>query len=652
MGDGRAAKMRKLFGGSGLHENTTALAKTLQALRGLSDDELRDVLGASRKSLLKAVHNVYEHVCVDIQLPLVGGAMLKLGMVSWSKALPYFMAQSANYKELMRRLWQAQPCSQTNPYTLLLYADETVPGNVMNLEYPRKSFVASCAVKELGPTLLTVGALWMPLVCVRTNECKRVTGGVAAVWTEMLRQLLLVENIATNGFPVEFGPGEHATLFFRVGNFMLDGDALRQVYGSKGGRPKLPCLGCLNVTSDETLVGAGMVGLTCADPSLFVLATDEDLWHKADQLQAAPPGARAKLSTSFGLNYVPQGFLWCHPLRSFIRPTSTLTYDAMHVIYSNGIADDEYTNILPRLLAAGVTWHQLRDYFTADWHHAKVFRGGNAIRTAFSDAQQRHYSSAGSWSFTASQHLCIMPIFLHFLETVVNRLRPGVLAKEIASFRALAAVSLLVRHGKSSGEHVARLRDACTAWAQASALAYGIDARRSHKAHWLHHLPSQVARDGWVLDCFVGERNQSVVKEAVRTVENTSTFEVSVLSRVLSRCLSKVEEPDAFCDHLLKPQACPELGGLSAPAMRFGGQLFAKDDIILHRESLYLIVACALFDNHHQIVVRGLEVLEQVTPSSFRCVPSPGMTCIAAEIEDKHAQAWYWVAGEAVVLVA
>ena len=80
--------------------------------------------------------------------------------------------------------------------------------------------------------------------------------------------------------------------------------------------------------------------------------------------------------------------------------------------------------------------------------------------------------------------------------------------------------------------------------------------------------------------------------------------------------------------------------------MRFGGTLFAKDDIIVHRESWYIIIACALFDNHLQFVVRGLEVLDQATPSSFRCVPSPGMTCIAAELEDNHAQAWYWVGGK------
>ena len=213
-------------------------------------------------------------------------------------------------------------------------------------------------------------------------------------------------------------------------------------------------------------------------------------------------------------------------------------------------------------------------------------------------------------------------------------------------------VSLFVRDGRRSVDHAARLRDACTAWAQATARAYGDDARHSHKAHWLHHIPIQVARYGFVLDCFVGERNQGMVKEAVRTIENTTSFEASCLSRILSRCLSKVEEPDAFRDHLLKAKACVELGGLAAPAMHFGGKLFAKADIIVHREGFFCIVACALAFNQYQFVARGLEVLDQRTPSSYRCAQNPSMTCIAAELVDYHAAAWYWVAGEAIILVA
>ena len=412
------------------------------------------------------------------------------------------MSKSANYKDLMRQLWRTKPCSQANPYTLLLYADETVPGNVLNLQYPRKSFVASCAVKEWGPSFLSTGALWMPLVCVRSNVCNGIRGGVDAVWTALLRQLLLVENIATSGIPVSFGPGEDAMLFFRVNNFLLDGEAIREVFCSKGGRPKLPCVACLNVTSDDAIVGGGMVALTCADSSLFDLATDDDLWRKADRLEAARPADRKKLSTSLGWNYVPEGFLWCRPLRRFISPSRCLTYDAMHVIYVNGIADDEFTSIMPRLLHAGVTWENMRDYFRSAWCHAKVFIGRNALRTAFGEGLERHFYSSGKCSFTASQHLCIIPIFLHFLETVATRMFPGVLEKEIGSFRALSALNLLVKSGKSSVGHAARLRDACEAWAHATARAYGVDARRTHKAHWLHHIPMQLARDGFCARLF------------------------------------------------------------------------------------------------------------------------------------------------------
>ena len=103
---------------------------------------------------------------------------------------------------------------------------------------------------------------------------------------------------------------------------------------------------------------------------------------------------------------------------------------------------------------------------------------------------------------------------------------------------------------------------------------------------------------------------------------------------------------------MLKAKACVELGGLAAPAMQFGGKLFAKGDIIVHREGFFCIVACALAFNQYQFVVRGLEVLDQRTPSSYRCAQSPRMTCIAAELGEHHAAAWYWETGEAFILVA
>ena len=104
----------------------------MKALRGLNDDELHDVLNATRQSLQRGVHQVWEAVRVGIELPLEAGGTTTLGITSWSRALPSFIEESANYKDLMRQLWQTRPCSKANPYTLVLYADETIPGNFLS----------------------------------------------------------------------------------------------------------------------------------------------------------------------------------------------------------------------------------------------------------------------------------------------------------------------------------------------------------------------------------------------------------------------------------------------------------------------------------------------------------------------------------------
>ena len=69
MVDDRAAKMRKLFGTSALHKNTAVLAKTLAALRGLSDDEPQDTLGTDRHTPQRGVHEVRHATRADTEVP-------------------------------------------------------------------------------------------------------------------------------------------------------------------------------------------------------------------------------------------------------------------------------------------------------------------------------------------------------------------------------------------------------------------------------------------------------------------------------------------------------------------------------------------------------------------------------------------------------
>ena len=356
----RNAKIRKLFAKAGLTSYVTHLAKTLEALRTLDEEELEMILGMkTRKSLQGSVDEVWDELRVAVRIPLVSGGNYTLDIVSWTKALQHAVRTSSSFRELLTALFRAHACTLTNPYSLAYYADETIPGNTVNLDFPRKTLAMSASIKELGPSTLSLGAAWIPLVFVRSIVCKTIVGGGGAVFTVLLRQMFLVEKIATQGVLLDLDVGTVA-FYFRMGNCLLDGDTIGMMYGSKRGRPELPCIGCLNVVSDGALVrdDNGLVPLSCVDASLLSIASNEDLWQKADALEdaAARHNATAlkQLETSLGLNYHPEGFLWCKPLRHFIRPAETLTFDPMHILLSQGVADLEYEHLLPRLSEEGI----------------------------------------------------------------------------------------------------------------------------------------------------------------------------------------------------------------------------------------------------------------------------------------------------------
>ena len=211
----RGSKARKLFGKVGLTSNVAQLAGTLKALRGLSEEDLAMIMGMTERSLHGSVDEAWKQVHVDVDLPLLKGGVFTLGITSLSKALQYAVNSIPKYRETLRELYRQRPCSQSGPYTLLLYADETTPGNIVNLELPRKLLIVSASIKELGPSILKVGAMWWYLAIIRTVSCKLIRGGGAAVWTKLLQQLFMVEEIATKGVQLDFGGGELVTFFLK-----------------------------------------------------------------------------------------------------------------------------------------------------------------------------------------------------------------------------------------------------------------------------------------------------------------------------------------------------------------------------------------------------------------------------------------------------
>ena len=650
----RNAKARKLFGAIGLTSNVSHLAKTLQAVQNLSDEERDMVLGMTERTLISSVDELWNALHVVMNLPLLSGGAFSLAYVSWSKALQYIAKNSPCYRELLKALHGARPCTRAAPYTLVLYADETIPGNIINLDYPRKSLVMRGCIKELGPSILKIGVAWIPLIIIRTVICKTIDGGGAAVWTALLHQLFLVEKIADDGIVLDLGD-EVVTFFFRMGNFMLDGDAIRIMFGSKGGRPKMPCIGCVNVTSDPALVRDGMVDLCSYDASAFVISTDADLWRKADALEAASAGSKAllkRLETAYGMNYAPRAFLWCRPLRHFIHPAQSLTFDPMHIVLSQGMADDEYEHLLPRLAEADITWEDMHRFCNADWKIPKCFGSVSRICEAFGTSKHTHWINNHSFALGAAVHLMLMPIFLHFLLTIAVKMRPGRLDKEIDSFQTLSVVVALLKDGKIGSADAGRLQRACEAHGKAFHRAYPDSTSKKAKPHWLFHVPLQLERDGWILDCFVGERSHTVFKQCAQTVSNLRIFESSVGKRLLAHNMACLENPDVFRDRLLKPKPSMQLGGPAAPAMVWEGCLFARDDIVVIGDTFFVIGVCSELAGELHLVASSLDIVEQVTPSAARCRKNISLHRFSLRGASlRFAAAWYWTDADHALVI-
>ena len=201
-----------------------------------------------------------------------------------------------DFQKMLLELWRARPCTQSEPYSLLIYGDELVPGNALHLEQTRKLFGCQGCRKDFGQAIVKSNASWIPLFCIRHDSAQKFPGGMSYVLRMYLRYLFLEEQISDRGIvlPLRTEAGNHVVLYFDISNLICDGDALRMLMNWKGAKAKLPCFVCMNVLGMETEedMPDGRVSLNCRDKSLFVESTNEDWWGIADALVDQKGGPR------------------------------------------------------------------------------------------------------------------------------------------------------------------------------------------------------------------------------------------------------------------------------------------------------------------------------------------------------------------------
>jgi hypothetical protein len=596
------------------------IARLLQDLQLETPDDLDELLTTSRFSMGRACDDLYRKVCVVEQLQLTD-CVFDWPCVSLSALLQHVTREETMFKHLLRQLWSSRPCSQAQPYGLTLYCDEIVPGNVLAPDNARKMACWYITVTDFGPQVVRHESIWLPLAVLRSSIAKKLAGGVSCCLAVIMRRLMISEELSTKGICLDIGAegGGHAQLFFRLSNVVADADGHRALWCVSGAAGKLPCPMCLNVVNDDV---PGTVHMRCPDVARFQLARDTDWWNKAGRLTAASAGTKKHLSdlqTAMGLRFAPTGVLWDLALRPFVSPTSSFTYDGMHILLSNGLCQTEVDLILQRAVLEGLDMSSVEAYIRLPWSFCQAYGQHSTLLGCVSAARLRSFKRGGELKCGASEMLMLMPVLCLFFRTIVAQ--SGKLLPEIECLEQLCTVVELYRKGKDGQDVADLLEQAVEKHGQLFLAVYDQEPRP--KAHYAHHLAKHLRRDGYIIDCFTGERKHQIVKMMAREVRNLNCFEKSVLVPTLAKTLVDAE---TLREGLRNPAECPAdlcqsfgiANGQVAKSMRRKGITLTSADLVEVDGRWYRASLFVESGTRFGMVGDVMELRQQVTPFAWR----------------------------------
>jgi len=632
---------------------------SLQGLKGISDEALCAVLSAVKElpedddSVLTTRHisdflkKEFSKVATKLRVTTSGGDF-DWEVADISKMLQYFVKESDFFKELMGGVAGNDPTRSV--LELIFYIDGITPGNVLRPDNRRKLWAFYCTFIDFGPHNICREEVWLPLAVLRHSIEHKLDGRVSCAARHLLNSI--VESGQSGTFVNTTTP---KVVFWRIGRVLADEEGLKSLYNSKGASGIKQCTLCSNVVSmSSNLSAEGIVCIARTNPANFQLHSDSDVWRSVDRVHAAAEavsagtmtkGAFEDLQKATGFTHCSAGVLLDVGLRRHLLPVTTFRYDWMHVFLSHGVLNHELHNLLTvarRLHRVG--FKQLDEFSRAGW---KWPASGKKLQDFFSEGRER--ASSDSFKAMASEVLVVYPLVRQFSRKVLQRL--GGMTKELDSFYALCEVVDML-HGVKMGSKIEPnlLQNKLVQHGCLHQLAYGSDCVKP-KHHFAFHIPLQLERDRMILDTFVLERKHQPIKQCAQHVKNTTTYERSVLSRVL-------------VDQLRKLRAARSGDGLIGSVKRFGDTDVAKaarwksctvasGDVVILNASTFFEVRASICRGG-QLFLAGHELRPRDRPDgeSCRCQREENLVQVPLETvtQLQLAQAWAEDAGGVLIL--
>lgn len=609
--------------------SVSGLAAVLQEIKqhGMPNTTSRSGIKRARdKEFNAATLTPYGRVIVSKTIGVdESGAPLEFWIASPSSTLYYFIRSSDRLEAFVLECLKKRPCSVNDPWTIILYNDEVVAGNVLLRHNHRKAHAHYYSFLEFGAHALSSEFLWFTLCIAKSDTVSSMTGNGAGV---LLKEMfLLFKSFETEGFVCG-----QVIIWAKVKQLVSDEAALKIGLDVKGASGHMCCLKCRNVLKTKAYNVAKksrnctLLPISDLDVKKFEPHTDETIIANAKYLQEQHPLLTHKkfkeLQTSLGLNYAPDGILLCETLDFKL---SSVAFDFQHVYFVNGVFNLEVGMLLDLLkkepVRHRVGYAQIHSFFQDGWVWPFHHRVGQ-------DVFETRSSDNGNLSCSASECLGCFALLMGFLNLNVFETARDNVKAACCSYYALCAVVTLLTMTTRGTVTAEQLMDAMLNHLRLHQAAYGTDHWKP-KMHWCLHLPSQLEMFGFLVACFTHERKHKEIKRYMQGRMNPNlAFERNVIQDVLHIQHEVLNEdlpyPKGTCLIGSKPATSNIARWVQSECMSMSQVLTAKTAKASNYTTVHVDdVVCVTWDNGSVMVAQVLVLcsIDNLILAGIRCWP-------------------------------
>ena len=532
----------------------SALEAVLQKVASEGVPELR-----TRKNAKQAMQqnllgmDSYGPCIQQISAQKVAGGRLSIPALNICSFLQGVFSQDGYWTDMLLKMHERNPSTFEHPWHCIISADEVHPGNQL-ASSGRKTWCIYFSWLELTGRLLSHEEHWMTWAVVRSDLVRHVEGGIS----QCLRLLLEAMFSSEHGSPLHGillkSDKNRLRLYWTLGGFLQDGAAQKLTWCNRQDGGSRVCMWCKNIFSiadeaageDEDAIKISAQYLQHSD---LDINTDEEILASWDRLQA-----NFRTCRKGEFNMVQQACGWtfstCALMMSsflkeqqLLKPISNYIFDWMHCMCSKGIMTWViFWTIQSCQAFKPQVWSEVAD-FVRLWSFPGHAAGKTGHAASMFEAKRvAAHKKAGHLKCTASEILGVYAVLRLYMKTCI--LEPE-LQLQVHAFLAwcrvldilLTANSRMPRPGELQAEVEQALQLACHA---------GWSDWLRPKFHWSLHFEQCLQRCQGLPCCFSTERKHKIARKYGSGVANTTQYETTVLSEVVSDHFTQVSEKQPF----------------------------------------------------------------------------------------------------------